>query len=115
MKITSGDVSAYFQQTYFKKYCQRTCGICRLENELSDCAFEETYRGLWIDSSKLDGDKQIRVGPYSMAIERLGQYDCLLLENSNTYKVNKSGNIMDVYLCCDFSYYWTVVVAVQHS
>ena len=54
---------------------------------MGDCAFEETYRGLWMESTALEGDKQLSVGAYSLNMERLGRYDCLKLEESKRHRV----------------------------
>ncbi|XP_070206327.1 uncharacterized protein [Littorina saxatilis] len=72
-------------KTDFKRHCARTCGTCRSENEMGDCAFQESYRGMWVESA-VQGDKQLKVGAYSLSMEPLGRYDCLRLEDSHTHK-----------------------------
>ncbi|XP_076435244.1 uncharacterized protein LOC143275066 [Babylonia areolata] len=72
-------------QSLFRRHCARTCGSCGVMSEMRDCAFEETYRGLWMDSGQGE-DKQMIVDPYSITMEKLGRYDCLTLEGSERHK-----------------------------
>ncbi|XP_076452293.1 uncharacterized protein LOC143287935 [Babylonia areolata] len=70
--------------THLKRHCARTCGVCGKERG-GDCAFEETYRGLWVDSTRTH-DRQLNVGAYSMHLQHLGSYDCLRLQDTKKHK-----------------------------
>ncbi|KAL8614669.1 hypothetical protein ACOMHN_057579 [Nucella lapillus] len=72
-------------KSLFRRHCARTCGTCGAMSEMRDCAFEETYRGLWMESGQKE-DKQLIVDPYSITMEKLGRYDCLTLEGSDSHK-----------------------------
>jgi hypothetical protein len=68
-------------QTHSKWSCAHFCGLCQRQNGDTECAFEEAYRSLWVESSAKAEDQQILIGPYSMSIDGLGRMDCVKLED----------------------------------
>ncbi|CAL1537353.1 unnamed protein product, partial [Lymnaea stagnalis] len=63
-----------------RQYCSQKCNQCRTENQIGQCAFQEEFRGRWIDSGK-DADISIEVESYSVKAGILGSYECLNLQS----------------------------------
>ncbi|KAL8615145.1 hypothetical protein ACOMHN_064277 [Nucella lapillus] len=73
-------------KTPFRRHCARTCGACGKERG-GDCAFEEAFRGPWVDSTRRrPADRRVSVGAYSMHVQSLGSYDCLRLQGHKKHK-----------------------------
>ncbi|KAK0041192.1 hypothetical protein Bpfe_029368, partial [Biomphalaria pfeifferi] len=102
-----------------KSHCAHTCGLCHSENQIGQCAFQEQFRGHWIDSGKNE-DVSINIEAYSLNAGVMGKYDCLNLpsetqpERKVLLELNNNGCVPR-YACVDMEKVTSTVMKFQIS